>query len=345
MTEHLTARETIEAAYYVLLGRMPESEAVVDFYRNISSRELLSSLVFSEEFALRNGKNPLFNYNSQLSCESIIHAHAVPGVLPSPDLCVNFIGARLSPKFMPEILNGMVGIVDRIPIPGNWHADIAEWGAVLRAIDLSKRRFNMLELGCGWGCWMVNSGVAARNAGRVIHVSGVEADEGHIAFADEACRLNGFGEHEFTLKRGVVSARAGGALFPRQDRPGECWGNEPIFDVSPSRRMELESQGSYDYLPNVKLSDLSNNEPFDLIHLDIQGGEADFASASIEELNECCRYVVIGTHSREIEGRLFETFLSNGWTLEIERPAIIRLSAAKPLTMIDGVQGWRNPRF
>jgi hypothetical protein len=35
----------------------------------------------------------------------------------------------------------------------------------------------MIELGCGWGCWMNNAGVAARSTDRRVHVIGVEGDE------------------------------------------------------------------------------------------------------------------------------------------------------------------------
>jgi hypothetical protein len=35
--------------------------------------------------------------------------------------------------------------------------------------------------------------------------------------------------------------------------------------------------------------------------------------------------VVVGTHSRQIEGRFFEMLFGEGWKLEIERPAILNL--------------------
>ncbi|UEM21144.1 hypothetical protein JL100_029475 [Skermanella mucosa] len=52
--------------------------------------------------------------------------------------------------------------------------------------------------------------------------------------------------------------------------------------------------------------------------------------------------MVIGTHSRQIEGRLMDSLPKAGWTLEMERPAIIRLSEGTQLTLVDGIQGWRN---
>jgi hypothetical protein len=40
--------------------------------------------------------------------------------------------------------------VEGIPIPANWHADIAEWAAALRAVELAEETFTVVELGCGW---------------------------------------------------------------------------------------------------------------------------------------------------------------------------------------------------
>ena len=55
------------------------------------------------------------------------------------------------------------------------------------------------------------------------------------------------------------------------------------------------------------------------------------------------RRVLIGTHSRAIEGRLEEIFLKAGWRMEMDRPAIAPLQDGKPVIYIDGVQMWANP--
>ena len=83
----------------------------------------------------------------------------------------------------------------------------------------------------------------------------------------------------------------------------------------------------------------------DLLHVDIQGGEADLIATSLSVLREKVAYLVVGTHSRQIEGRIIETLLGDSWVMEIERPAILALDARCPTVTVDGVQGWRNPRF
>ena len=50
-------------------------------------------------------------------------------------------------------------------------------------------------------------------------------------------------------------------------------------------------------------------------------------------------YLLVGTHSRQIEGRIMDTLLPAGWVLEIERPAIFSLDSGAPEIRVDGVQG------
>ena len=60
-------------------------------------------------------------------------------------MVVNFLGVAIDPKFLPLVLEGMAGQVQPVPIPCNWHADMAEWGAVLRAVDLARNTFTRLR--------------------------------------------------------------------------------------------------------------------------------------------------------------------------------------------------------
>ncbi len=94
----------------------------------------------------------------------------------------------------------------------------------------------------------------------------------------------------------------------------------------------------------IPLADLAAEHPrIDLLHIDIQGGEADLVEGCLGTLGDKIAYLVIGTHSRPIEGRLFDALLRTGWRLEIERPAILSVVGGTPSVTVDGVQGWRNP--
>lgn len=341
-----TMRDVVHAAYESLLGRPPESEAIVSHHASGSSpAEIITAITSSGEFRSRFAKNnALFQYNSQIDAEEIVLSHARQDLQAHPGFLTNYLGVRIDTKFLPSLLSGSAGLVEPAPIPANWHADTAEWAAALRAVDLAGSQFTMAELGCGWGCWMNNTGVAARNAGRDVHLIGVEGDAGHLGFAREALATNGFAPEEVTLHRGIAAAQAGTALFALQDTAGENWGLAPVFGADAAERDRLLATGRYEPLPMVPLADVIGSRTLDLLHMDIQGGEAELVKSCLSILNERVKYLVIGTHSRQIEGQIFDTLQAAGWHLEIERPAILTLTPDGPATSIDGVQGWRNLR-
>lgn len=290
--------------------------------------------------------SPFFYYNARFDAEATIRRHAVGGLKSTPGMLTNYLGVRIDPKFLPSILTNMAGVVEPVPIPANWHADIAEWAAALRAVELARGAFKVVELGCGWGCWLNNTGVAARTLGLEVTLIGVEGDEGHIQFAREACATNGFRPDQVTLHRGIAAGTGGVALFPRQAKAGLHWGLEPIFGASRGQQDKARSKGTHDILPMVAIEEIvRSGTKTDLLHIDIQGGEADLIASSLAALKKYVGYIVIGTHSREIEGALFKSLLADGWILEIERPAILGVENPVPYVKVDGVQGWRNPRL
>ena len=106
------------------------------------------------------------------------------------------------------------------------------------------------------------------------------------------------------------------------------------------------ASGRYDSLPMIPLDDVAApHARIDLLHIDIQGGEANFISGCLPVMRGKIAYLLIGTHGRQIEGQLMDMLLADGWSLEIERPAIFTLAEGRPELTVDGVQGWRNPRL
>ena len=272
-----------------------------------------------------------------------MHRHDVAGLVADPDHLTNFLGVRIAPKFFPGLLDGRAGQIEPIPIPANWHADIAEWAAALRAVDLAGSEFRVVELGCGWGCWLNNTGAAARRLGKHVTLIGIEGDAEHLAFAHESLATNGFGKDDYVLIHGIAAPRRGTALFPIVTHAGSTWGSAPVFDASPEDVAKAEKAGTFAKLDMLPLSDISQGNQIDLLHIDIQGGEADFLSENIADINALVKYIVIGTHSRAIEGRIIPLMLTHGWVLEIERPCIFDVGANGLTIRVDGVQGWRKP--
>lgn len=308
--------------------------------------DLLEELALCRRQLAASASSPFFFYNAAFDPIAVMRRHALADPVAHPCYLTNFLGVRIDPKFFPGLLQGRAGEVEGIPIPANWHADIAEWGGALRAVDLARDSFTVVELGCGWGCWLNNTGVAARRVGLEVRLIGIEGDPGHLDFAREACASNGFTREQLVLRHGIAAARTGIALFPRQQHAGLSWGLEPVLGATESERQLALSAGSHDEVPMVALEDLLAPMPYvDLLHVDIQGGEADLVDACLPVLTAKVAYLLIGTHSRQIEGRLLTRLLAAGWRLEIERPAIFALDDKGPRITVDGVQGWRNPRL
>jgi len=105
---------------------------------------------------------------------------------------------------------------------------------------------------------------------------GVEGDAGHVAFAHRALATNGFSPAEVTIHHAIAAAEEGVALFPRQDVAGVSWGLEPVLRPSAAERAAAARDGRYMELPVRSLAALAETEGgVDLVHIDIQGGEAD----------------------------------------------------------------------
>jgi len=344
-----TTPDQVHALYRAILRREPESQAVIDHNTGLDPVALAVGLADSAEGMARESRRadtPLWFSNAQIPIEEIVRSHEAKDRSALPGRLVNYLGVRIDPAFLPAVLSGTEGRVEDVPVPANWHADMAEWAAALRAVDLAQGVFRVLELGCGWGCWLLNTGVAARNRGLDVELIGAEGDEGHVAFAERGCAENGFSPDQARIHRGIVGPTPGTALFPKQAEAGISWGLEPVFDATPDQVAEAEAGERYDLLPVLTLDALSGGKPLDLVHIDIQGGEAGFVEGCLSELNRLVAYIVVGTHSREIEGRIMTMLLANGWVLEVERPALLQFhSTGEPYVSIDGVQGWRNPKL
>jgi FkbM family methyltransferase len=210
-----------------------------------------------------------------------------------------------------------------------------EWIDVLEAVTLAEGTFTMLELGAGYGRWVVNAAAAVRAySGIDCRLVAVEAEPTHFQWLGEHCADNGV---EAELIRAAVSATAGEVPFAVGNPSG--WYGQSM----------VESPGEGDEVTNVRAVTLSSLlAPFDradLIHADIQGAEADVfeeAAAALEVVRRCH----IGTHGREQEARLRALFGGLGWRcLNDYRSNAVAKTPWGSLEFQDGIQTWLNPSF
>ena len=339
--------DDISAGYRALLGREPESQHVIEAHKSTGSlRQFIADLASSTEYQMRHRPGPLWGYAASYDPVAVVLSHENVERLPVAGHRVNFLGVAVNvAKFFPDM--SLENVVEPIPIPNNWHTDIAELSAALRAVDLAGETFSIIELGCGWGCWMNITGMAARRRGKSVSMIGVEGDPGHIAFARESLATNGFATRDYKLFWGIAAADSGVAFFPIQRISGQEWGLEAKLRPSTQEAEALRGSGRYEELPIFSLPNIAEDvASVDLLHIDIQGAETEVIAGALEFLNEKVRYIVVGTHSRKIDGDLLALLSADGgWALEIERPAIFTIDNGRPTLRIDGVQGWRNLRL
>jgi FkbM family methyltransferase len=375
-------RDTIVEIYRYILGREPESAAVVDSKAEhfASVAEARLATLRCEEFA-----DQLTNlgivHAGQLTADTIedwidysdlfaFHGYAeedlqlfsqfdTSRVIATPGFLTDWIGSRvrLSSLWRSAASEGADRSVLPLPIPCDYHAATIEWIGMLKAVLASVRSFSAIELGAGHGPWLAASSAAARALGiDELHLRGVEADPGRFALLQQNMDDNQLSTADTILYNAAIGAKGGRARWPRLDDPIEESGARFVRDGNEEDRTYLSpylsSAGKSKEFIDVEIIPLSpllrSRIIWDLVHIDVQGTELELCEGCIEDLNAHVRYLIIGTHSRWLEGDLMKLFLTRGWRLEHEMPAKLLCKPYFELNFdasSDGTQVWRNPRL
>lgn len=190
---------------------------------------------------------------------------------------------------------------------------------------------------------MVNTAVAAKRRGLRVRALGLEGDPGHVEFAREHCTKNGLASEEFAVEQVLAGATPGVARYPIIADSSRSYGQEPELKVAGAPSVK-ERGGEFIAVPVVTIEGAADGcGTVDLLHIDIQGGEVDLISGSLEYIRRMVSYMVIGTHARHIDGDLMRMLSEDGWVLEFEKPTTITIdSKGNVMNIMDGTQGWRN---
>ncbi len=352
-------RDLVIAGYRLLLEREPENEAAVERAVAICStpEDLRRLFLDSTEFRLKH-RSLVPNASSAMPEElSIISEDFTAPAQPEAGFIVDKIGVRTRGTSIWNEAQHLVGTVIAPPLEGDFHGEAVEWIGLLKSVRSAKEKFVAMELGAGWGPWVVGGAVAARNRGiRDSFLLAVEADPGHFQFLRQHFVDNGLNPAQHRLLQAAVGDKAGRARWPRVESQND-WGSRPIpVDGKAKQGGEVIS----DYMGRqfsdfidveiLAINDLLSEQPrWDFVHIDVQGGEAAICQAGLRLLTERVHWMVIGTHSRAIEGSLLSMLAAEGWILENEKPVlfVFRPEAPTQEGMItrDGTQVWRNPRL
>ena len=268
---------------------------------------------------------------------------------PTPGFITDFIGTKISIDIVWKQAATLNGQVLPLPIPADFHAEAVEWLGVLKAVKSAKKTFSVIELGAGFGTWAISSAVAARHKGIPdIRVHMVEGDPRHCESAVTHFRVNGFANCSENIIHAAVGAQDGMARWPKMAGPASSdgWNNRPDFDNSGDYLGRV-----HDEMMDLRVISMKNllarERIWDLVHIDVQGHEVEIVQSCIEDVRKKVRWIVVGTHSRKLDGDFIDLMHRAGWVLENEKPSRFvwdtTLPTLEAMTVIDGTQVWRNP--
>lgn len=239
--------------------------------------------------------------------------------------------------------------------------DFFEWLDVLESVAESSGRYTIVELGAGWGRWLVNAAAALRqlNPERPFLLVGVEAEPTHFRWLAQHLADNGIDPGEHVLIRAAAAAEDGRVRFRLGD-PAAWYGqaiepDDPSAKASgPVSRLLRWARNTVDdrrrsrpvrRVRAVSLATLLGRlDAVDLVDADVQGVEADLFEVAGDVLDAKVRRVHIGTHSAEIEHRLRSFFGGLGWECRFDfAGGGVRETPWGPVPFEDGAQSWLNP--
>ncbi|WP_331326527.1 FkbM family methyltransferase [Methylobacterium fujisawaense] len=253
--------------------------------------------------------------------------------------------------------NGAGGTVQTdVPFPDNGqYGEAIEYLGTLRGAQAAGDQLTVYELGAGFAPWLVVAEGFRRALGRPARARyvAVEADPARLALIRQNFDDNGL-THSGAAAAGIETAIINAAVAPE---PGELhfsaqsildWGGAPTSDAGAADYRGLS--GSTVAVPARRIDDLIEAESrVELLHIDIQGWEYRSLAASIEAVDAKVACMVIGTHSRVIEGQLLALLREWGWLIVYEKPCKfdcnVRLPDLVGSTVFDGTQFWINPKM
>jgi hypothetical protein len=281
---------------------------------------------------------------------ALIQSFADKTAKGSPGFITDFMGIKIRTENLWKAARDLDGQVLGIPVPADFHAEALEWVGVLRSVRSAKDQYVAMELGAGFGPWLVAGATGARRQGiRNIRLYGVEGDPKHYQALREHFSDNGIDPVSHELYEGAAAVQDGTAYWPGlQEDEREVWGNRPE-----QRGLRATYWGASGIklrpITSYSVAKLLCKEPlWDLVHIDVQGHEVAICQSCLPEFNRRVRRIVVGTHSRKLDGDMLALLYGEKWILENEKPTKFVFRTDVPslegMTTVDGTQVWLNPR-
>jgi FkbM family methyltransferase len=199
--------------------------------------------------------------------------------------------------------------------------ELFEWMWVLEAVLEAKKSFTMIELGAGFGRWLMSAACAAktRRPDLKLHFIGVEAQPDHCKWMHKHFRDNGIDPREHRIIEAAVDTTSGSKYLVDGPDPSGWWGQYVTADGSEIAR---HVPGSYSHsVRTITLGEVVGDIRYiDLIDMDIQNSEKEVVPANITLLTERVRRAHVETHWPETHDICERSLREAGWEIKHSYP-------------------------
>ena len=275
---------------------------------------------------------------------------------------VDWAGIRTRIGMLPWAPAELAGTMcDALPIPDDgYRSEAHEYAALSLSLVSDRDDYRIVEVGAGWAPWAVMGAVLARRLGKHATAIAVEADAMRATWALQHAADNGLEarladpsrlEEELASPAAVTVIPAAAWTHATTLRFPVLADGDMGGAVTPEESPAIDYRGAHLAHLDVDAIALTSllTENTDLLHIDLQGMELEVVLPSLPEIEECVRFLAIGTHDRYSEGVLQRTLLEREWALLAESPSTPFFDGVKPtlagFTVQDGNQLYANPRF
>jgi FkbM family methyltransferase len=255
---------------------------------------------------------------------------------------VNFVGQIIDRRF--EGHENLTFASTPTPDYPELSEETFEWITILQAVLEAQHAFTMIELGAGYGRWLLAAACAARRQRPDLKLKliGVEAEPLHFQWMRQHFIDNRFDPDNHDLIQAAMNKDGGETTFIVGH--AAAWYGQAIVPAGfvipdfPEAKVVTVS--------GLKLSKLLERYGYvDLIDMDIQSAEAEVVPEGIEAMTRKVRRAFVATHSADIHKTVADAFTAHGWTRQYCHGWISDPEPTDygPISFQDGVQTWINP--
>lgn len=175
-----------------------------------------------------------------------------------------------------------------------------EWEDLITSIEKAKGTYRIMDIGAGWGRWLIRAAFICKHLRKQYHLYGVEADKTHYGWMIQHFSDNDIEPQSHCLLFGAASgSKKDGAIRFARENPYTSYGQSIIQPSLLSWRLP------HAFVPAINVAQVIDDTKFDLLDLDIQGEEYRLLN-SLRKVLPNIKCVHIETHNELVEKQLDE---------------------------------------